>query len=116
MDYAGFPVISPHNASFPDNFNLGRLTSTYVKRSVSGKSPLNKQEIFLNVSSPNAGYWYSAAFVDYDDDKVKPDLLRSNCSFYLTASVNIWRLNNTAILYPNKTITKDKHKNFEIYK
>lgn len=116
LDYSGFPVISPHNASFPDNFNLGRLTDTHVKRSVSGKSPFNKQEIFLNVSSPHSGYWYSAAFVDYEDEMVKPDLLRSNCSFYMTASVNIWRLNNTAILYPNSTIIKTKHKNFEIYK
>lgn len=116
LDYSGYPVLSPHNYTFPRNFNNGRMTQNYVSRTISGKSPLDKQEIFLNVSSPNAGYWYSAAFVEYDDEMVKPSLLRTNCSFYLTASVNLWRLNDTQILYPNKTVTDTKHDIFKIYK
>ncbi len=95
---------------------MGRLTNTYVSRMLSGTSPYDKQEIFLNVSSPSAGYWYSAAFVDYDDSQVKPDLLKSNCSFYLTASVNLWRLNDTKVLFPNRSVTSAKHNVYQIYK
>jgi len=116
LEYSGYPVISPHNHSFPHDFNLGRLTNTYVSRMLGGSTPHDKQEIFLNISSPSAGYWYSAAFVDYDDSQVKPDLLKSNCSFYLTASVNLWRLNNTKVLYPNTAVSSAKHDVYQIYK
>ena len=116
LDYSAYPVISPHNSSFPKDFNLGRLSNTYVKRQVSGASPFNKQDIYLNVSSPNAGYWYSASFVDSNDQMVKPDLLRSNCSFYLTASVSLWKINDTIIVSPNATVTSTPHAFFKIYK
>lgn len=116
LDYSGYPVISPHNHTFPINFNYGRLTDNYVSRMISGQSPYDKQEIFLNVSSPTAGYWYGAAFVDYDDEMVKPDVLRSNCSFYLTASVNLWRMNDTKVLFQNTTAISGKHDIFKIYK
>jgi len=116
LDYSAYPVISPHNSSFPKDFNLGRLSNTYVKRQVSGVSPFNKQDIYLNVSSPNAGFWYSASFVDSNDQMVKPDLLRFNCSFYLTASVSLWKINDTIIVSPNATVSSTPHAFFKIYK
>lgn len=115
MDYSAYPVISPNNRTFPQYFNHGRLTKTYVKRLVGGIYPF-KQDVYLNISSPYAGYWFSAAFIDSNDQKVKPDLLRSNCSFYLTASINLWQINDTIVLYPNNSIDSADHSVFKIYK
>ena len=68
------------------------------------------------MSSPYSGYWFSAAFIDSNDQKVKPDLLKSNCSFYLTASINLWQINDTVVLYPNRTTNSADHSIFKIYK
>jgi hypothetical protein len=115
LEYAAYPVISPNNRSFPANFNLGRLTKTYVKQLIGGKQN-NKQDVYLNVSSPHSGYWFSSAFVDSNDQQVKPDLLRSNCSFYLTASINLWQINDTTVLYPKEPLRSSEHDIFKIYK
>jgi len=115
LDYAAYPVISPNNRTFPQNFNLGRLTKTFVKQSLGGKLN-NKQDVYLNVSSPYSGYWFSAAFIDSNDQQVKPDLLKSNCSFYLTASINLWQINDTQVLYPNASLQSLEHDMFKIYK
>ena len=111
-------MISPHNRTFPRYFNLGRLTKTFVNQTLGGGgSPnSNKQDVYLNISSPYAGYWFSAAFIDSNDQKVKPDLLRSNCSFYLTSSINLWQLNDTLVLYPNRTQSSSEHAMFKTYK
>jgi hypothetical protein len=117
LEYAAYPVISPYNRTFPQYFNLGRLSKTFIKRSIGGSSPGgNRQDIYLNVSSPYAGYWFSAAFIDSNDQMVKPDLLRANCSFYLTASINLWQINDTVVLYPNRTRFSVDHAIFKIYK
>ena len=117
LEYAAYPVISPYNRTFPQYFNLGRLSKTFIKKSIGGSSPGgNRQDIYLNVSSPYAGYWFSAAFIDSNDQMVKPDLLRANCSFYLTASINLWQINDTIVLYPNRTRFSIDHAIFKIYK
>lgn len=116
MDHAGFPVISPHNASFPKYFTHGRLTKLYLNQTISGKPNQNKQELFLNVTSPPSGYWYSASFVDSNDQTVKPDFLRLNCSFFLTASLSIWQINDTVSIFPNFPVTSLDHQMFKIYK
>lgn len=115
LEYSAYPVISPNNRSFPFYFNPGRLTKTHVMTAIGGSNPY-KQDVYLNVSSPYAGFWYSAAFIDSNDQKVKPDLLRSNCSFYLTASVNLWQINDTTVLYPNSSFKSNDHSMFKIYK
>lgn len=116
MEYSAYPVISPNNRTFPSYFNQGRLTKTYVKKLIGGSNPY-KQDVSLNITSPYPGYWFSAAFIDSNDQKVKPDLLRSNCSFYLTSSVNLWQINDTIVLYPNNTIYSTEHPGmFKIYK
>lgn len=116
-------MISPHNRTFPRYFNLGRLTKTFINQTIGGGSRANvnahsnnKQDVYLNISSPYAGYWFSAAFIDSNDQKVKPDLLRSNCSFYLTSSINLWQLNDTLVLYPNRTQSSSEHVMFKTYK
>ncbi len=109
-------MIAPSNRTFPPHFTPGRITPTYVKRQIGGGYNQNKQDVYLNISSPYAGYWYSAAYVDSNDQKVKPDLLKSNCSFYLTASVSLIQINDTAVLYPNRTLQSAPHNIFNIYK
>jgi hypothetical protein len=113
-------VISPHNRTFPRYFNLGRLTKTFINQTIGGgggkSNSKNKQDVYLNISSPYPGYWFSAAFIDSNDQKVKPDLLRSNCSFYLTSSINLWQLNDTLVLYPNRTQASNEHAMFKTYK
>ena len=113
-------MISPHNRTFPRYFNLGRLTKTFINQTIGGgggkSNSKNKQDVYLNISSPYPGYWFSAAFIDSNDQKVKPDLLRSNCSFYLTSSINLWQLNDTIVLYPNRTQDSSEHAMFKTYK
>ena len=109
-------MISPNNRTFPPNFSPGRLTTTFIKKEMGGNPNQLKQDVYLNVSSPYTGYWFSAAFVDSNEQKVKPDLLRSNCSFYLTASVSLWQLNDTIVIYPNQTQNSPEHTMFKIYK
>ena len=128
MEYAAYPVISPHNRSFPMHFSSERLTKTFVRHTLGGGSggsgrPLNlKQDVYLNVSSPNAGYWFSAAFVDTSGggdasgQSIKPDLLKANCSFFLTASVNLWQMNDTLAVQTNRTVRSTSHDIFKIYK
>lgn len=117
LDYAAYPVISPNNRTFPQNFNLGRLTKLFVKQEMGGGPDQNhKKDVYLNVSSPYSGYWFSAAFIDNTNDQIKPDLLRSNCSFYLTASINLWQINDTTVLYPNSSLRSGGHDVFRIYK
>ena len=117
LEYAAYPVVSPYNRTFPQYFNNGRVTKTFIKKSIGGGSNGgNRQDVYLNVSSPYSGYWFSAAFIDMNDQMVKPDLLRNNCSFYLTASINLWQINDTIVLYPNRTRLSTDHTIFKIYK
>jgi hypothetical protein len=111
-------VISPSNRTFPPHFTPGRITPTYIKKQLGGGQGAqnNKQDVYLNISSPYAGYWFSAAFVDTNDQKVKPDFLKANCSFYLTASVSLVQINDTQVLYPNRTLQSPPHAMFTIYK
>jgi hypothetical protein len=116
-------VISLHNRTFPKYFIHGRLTKRFIKYTIGGGNSVdntkNKKDLFLNVSSPSAGYWFSAAFVDndYDNEKVKPDALRSNCSFYLTTAVNLFKVNDTIQLDSNNKNNQFKNSSiFEIYK
>lgn len=84
-----------------------------------GSANASKLDVYVNVTSPYAGYWFSSAFVDSssgDDQKVKPDLFRSNCSFYLTPSVNLWQINDTWVIYPNQTVFSAAHTVFRIFK
>lgn len=115
LEYSAYPVISPHNRTFPYYFNLGRLTKTMVKKTLGGSNP-SKQDVYLNISSPYPGYWFSAAFTDIQDQKVKPDILKSNCTYFLTSSLNIWQINDTVVLYPNATTNSIEHSIFKIYK
>jgi len=115
LEYSAYPVISPHNSTFPENFTPGRLTKTFLTRQIGGSNQ-NKQDVYMNITSPYAGYWFSAAFIDSNDQKVKPDLLRSNCSFYLTPSVNLWQINDSWVLYPNQTVFSSAHSVYRIFK
>lgn len=115
MEYSAYPVISPHNSTFPFNFNQGRLTKTMIKKSLGGTNP-SKQDVYLNISSPYAGNWFSAAFTDSQDRKIKPEILKSNCTYFLTCSLNIWQINDTIVLYPNITTHSEEHSIFKIYK
>ncbi|RNA23643.1 transmembrane 8B isoform X2 [Brachionus plicatilis] len=115
LEYSAFPVISPHNRTFPYYFNKGRLTKTMVKRSLGGSNPA-KQDVYLNISSPYAGNWFSAAFTDFQERKIKPEILKSNCTYFLTSSLNIWQINDTIVLYPNASTHSGEHSIFKIYK
>ncbi|CAF0788957.1 unnamed protein product [Brachionus calyciflorus] len=115
LEYSAYPVISPHNRTFPYYFNQGRLTKTMIKKTLGGSNP-SKQDVYLNISSPYPGYWFSAAFTDIQDQKVKPDILKSNCTHFLTSSLNIWQINDTAVLYPNATTHSTEHSIFKMYK
>ena len=112
MEHGSFPVISPHNASFPNYFTKGRLTKNYQKI-LAGPG---KHTVSLNVSGPLGGSWFAAAFIDTNDERVKPDVLKSNCTFYLTTSYDIITMNESVVIYPNQTVSSSEHTVYKIYK
>jgi hypothetical protein len=70
LDYEGYPVIAPYNQTFPSYYTLGRLSKNSLKySSYTG----GKYELFINVSSPLPGHWFTSSFIDFINvDKIQP--------------------------------------------
>ena len=65
MQHGSFPVISPLNETFPDNFNLER---THLKR-ISMQT--DNSTMLFQFNHPLPGTWYAMAYLgDYVDDKI----------------------------------------------
>ncbi len=63
-------MIAPNNQTFPSYYTLGRLSKNSLKYS---SYRGGKYELFMNISSPLAGRWFTTAFIDFIDvDTVKP--------------------------------------------
>ncbi|XP_074640819.1 post-GPI attachment to proteins factor 6-like isoform X2 [Tubulanus polymorphus] len=75
----GYPVISPKNESFPENFMLTHKNNY--------KIPLNTNDhpIAFGVFNPTPGRWFSAAFVEESNTAIKQKGLHTKCRYAYSA-------------------------------
>ena len=65
LQHGSYPVISPLNETFPDNFNLER-TNLHMIQASSNSTPVVHQLL-----TPLPDSWFAAAILgDYVDDKI----------------------------------------------
>ncbi|KAL3209295.1 hypothetical protein MRX96_009286 [Rhipicephalus microplus] len=95
----GLPVLSPLNASFPDGFvtKRQRLRSLYF--------PTDSELRFINITSPDPGQWFAAAFTLDHHQRILQKGLFAPCEVYLSSSLTPYLLDEVVDLLPGQATT-----------
>lgn len=64
MKHGAPPVINPEGSPFPKLFKNITLSKLYTIEFLS-----DKKDNYLNISSPDPGFYYAATFLSYSDPK-----------------------------------------------
>ncbi|XP_077549875.1 transmembrane protein 8B-like [Haemaphysalis longicornis] len=96
LQYGGMPVLSPLNASFPDHFETRRqrLRSLLFRTD----SKLHT----VNVTSPDPGQWFAAAFTLDPHQRILQKDLFSPCEVFLSSSLTPYLLPEVIDLLPTQ--------------
>lgn len=99
LQFGGLPVLSPLNASFPDDFvtKRQRLRSLHF--------PSDSELRFINVSSPDPGQWFAAAFTLDHHERILQKGLFAPCEVYLSSSLTPYLLEEVVDLLPVQATT-----------
>lgn len=96
LQFGGMPVLSPLNASFPDHFETRRqrLRSLLLRTD-------SKQHV-VNVTSPDPGQWFAAAFTLDPHQRILQKDLFSPCEVFLSSSLTPYLLPGVIDLLPGQ--------------
>ena len=86
LQHGSFPVMSPHNSSFPANMMRLR-TGLHMVRAVSAYNP--HDSTILPVYDPLPGTWYAAAYLIPFEEKIIQQGIHQKCRYSL-GSIALW--------------------------
>ncbi|XP_077500137.1 post-GPI attachment to proteins factor 6-like isoform X3 [Amblyomma americanum] len=96
LQFAGLPVLSPLNATFPDHF----VTKRQRMRSLIFST--DSQQHIINVTSPDPGQWFAAAFTLDPHQRILQKDLFSPCEVYLSSSLTPYLLDGVVDILPGQ--------------
>ncbi|CAN8004203.1 unnamed protein product [Ixodes hexagonus] len=97
LQYAGLPVLSPMNATFPEHF----VTQRQRLRSI--LLDTDSTDHLINVTSPDAGHWFGAAFTLDPHQRILQKDLFSPCKVYLSSTLSTYQLDGVTDLLLNQS-------------
>ncbi|KAM7286844.1 transmembrane protein 8B isoform X2 [Ixodes scapularis] len=97
LQYGGLPVLSPLNATFPDNF----VTQRQRLRSI--VLDTDSTDHFINVTSPDPGQWFGAAFTLDPHQRIVQKDLFAPCKVFLSSTLSTYQLDGVTDLLLNQS-------------
>ncbi|XP_076257899.1 post-GPI attachment to proteins factor 6 isoform X2 [Rhynchophorus ferrugineus] len=96
LKHGALPPINPDGSPFPQEFrNISRTETLSVELET------NKQEVYINLTSPEPGVFYAAVFLSYEDPRLKKisqQGLTRSCNAYVDSYVYVERIDNPEII------------------
>ena len=113
LQHGSFPVMSPHNSSFPSNMMRVR-TDLHMVRAVSAYNP--HDSTILPVYNPLPGTWYAAAYLTPFEEKIIQQGIHQQCRYSL-GSIALWSVaDSVQTINPHVTGTYVTRKHFSYFK
>ncbi|XP_030763329.1 post-GPI attachment to proteins factor 6 [Sitophilus oryzae] len=96
------PVINPDGALFPEDFrNVSRPAIFDVEFQT------DREEVYVNITSPDPGVYYAAVFLAYEDPRFKQisqQGLTRSCDAFVDASVYVKQIDKPSIISELQTV------------
>ncbi|XP_023328883.1 post-GPI attachment to proteins factor 6 [Eurytemora carolleeae] len=113
LQYASFPVISPDNATFANNFYTIRTDLHYIKTH-SAFQP--HDSTIFPIYNPLPGSWYAFAYLSPYEEKITQQGLLHKCRYSL-GSIALWtKADQVELIIPFQNMEYSTKKHFSYYK